>query len=374
MSGSCIFHISANRYSANNTEHHTFKIWQELAKGFDEYHVLARNDRNRYAHKVYGKIHLHLLPSFGSGAAIFLLLSWVLPYFVWRYKPTHLLSQSPVMGGLAAAFCSRVFNVPLFVEFHGSSYFQVSRPGVKGLIEYFANRSLAPVSLRLSKRIRSLSDEMTSKILDTYGAGLGQKIITIPVRVDLEAFCSVKDSYDVGDPLKIIMVGSLCANKNQEKLIHDLASSDLKVYLTLAGDGPLRNYLESLAESLSPRISVNFTGNMSHRDLSQLLASQDIYVHYSHFEGTPRAVLEAMAVGVPVITADYPYMRGMVCDGVDALVIRKPAKDELIEAIKRLVGSRGLRESLGEGGKNLVQSRFDSRKVYELYRQSILGM
>ena len=44
-----LLHISANTYPLlNGKHHHTKNIWQELAKGFDEYHILARNETNRY--------------------------------------------------------------------------------------------------------------------------------------------------------------------------------------------------------------------------------------------------------------------------------------------------------------------------------------
>lgn len=373
MKSTRLFHISGNRYSPVSFDHHTFRIWEELAKGFDSYHVIARNVDNRYSYVAHGKIHLHLLPSCGKRMGVFFFLSWVLPYFVWRYRPTHLLAQSPVMGGVAAAFCSRVFNVPLFVEIHGASYFEVSKPGIKGLVEHFLYRALSPYAFKRCARIRSLSSDMTDRILKVYGPHLKQKIVMIPVRVDVSIFKGSRTNYKVMGPLKVMMVGSLCENKNQIQLVHDLGSAGIDIELTLAGEGPCRDSLELLASRDSDNVRIMLVGQLNHECLREVLACQDVYVHYAHSEGTPRAILEAMALMVPVITVDYPYMRGVVEDGENVLLISKPDPIQLAGAIRRLIGSERLRQKLGENGRRLVHEKFESDKVFEMYRNEILG-
>ena len=73
-----ILHISANTYpNLDGKEHHTKKIWKELAKDVSEYHVLARSQCN-FSHTVEGNIHLHLIPKqTHSKSRVFILSSWL---------------------------------------------------------------------------------------------------------------------------------------------------------------------------------------------------------------------------------------------------------------------------------------------------------
>ncbi|GAA0841509.1 hypothetical protein GCM10009113_08090 [Marinobacter szutsaonensis] len=200
------------------------------------------------------------------------------------------------------------------------------------------------------------------------------KIVTIPVRVDTSIFDIKKENYKLHSSLKIMMVGALSERKNQVQLVHDLKSTGLNIELTLAGDGPLRSSLELMANEASSNVRVRLTGQVNHQQLCEVLSGQDCYIHYSHSEGTPRAILEAMALNIPVITVDYPYMRGIIEDGRNALIMSRPEPDQLARALSTLVESEELRKNLAENGRKLIESRFDSKKVFAIYRDSILNM
>ena len=67
-----LLHISANTYPPLDGKHHfTKEIWKELAKGFDEYHVLARSETNNYSYSNEGNIHLHLVPRLTQKSKVF---------------------------------------------------------------------------------------------------------------------------------------------------------------------------------------------------------------------------------------------------------------------------------------------------------------
>jgi alpha-1,6-mannosyltransferase len=85
------------------------------------------------------------------------------------------------------------------------------------------------------------------------------------------------------------------------------------VELVIAGDGPERARLESLAEG----VPVTFFGHVSDRSaLADLLRSSDILVMPSASEGYPNAVLEALACGLPVVASDVPGIRAAAGVGV----------------------------------------------------------
>ena len=315
MSRKVLFHISANQYEITSTRHHTFKIWEELSKGFDEYHVFARNKSMKFARAKFGNIYVHLIPSFGKRGLVFFFLSWLLPFYILKYRPSHLLAQCPVMGGIVGAVCSMVFGISLFVELHGKHYFEQARAGVIGRVEHCFYRLLSVFSFRQAKKIRVLSRDMFDKFISVYGVEYSKKTVIIPVRVDLRNFLP-KEHYVKRDKLRIVNIGRLCSNKNQIGLLEDLKSfSDCPLEIILIGDGEDLNRIKLFQMELPEHINIRCCGAITHEEIAKILLDCDIYVHYSISEGTPRAILEAMAVGLPVITSDSGFMKDVFMHG-----------------------------------------------------------
>jgi glycosyltransferase involved in cell wall biosynthesis len=123
--------------------------------------------------------------------------------------------------------------------------------------------------------------------------------------------------------LRIICVGSYIPLKNHLALIEDVANL-ADVSLTIVGGGPLRAAYEQQITQLRLQARVKLVPWMSQHDLAVLLAKHDAYVHYSTTEGLSRAILEAMAVGLPVVATRVGFVDGVLLDGVNALVLDKP--------------------------------------------------
>lgn len=373
MNRTCLFHISANHYGPFPTQHHTRRIWDELAKGFEEYHIIARGEGGRYVHSVEGSLHLHLLPAFGKRMWPFFFLSWILPWFILRYRPTHLLAQCPVLGGLAAACCAKLFRIPLFVELHGAHYFAPARPGWKGVFEHALYRRLSRLTFWAATRIRSLSEDMSDCVLQVYGAATYKKVVVIPNRVDLKIFHDFKKSYATGSLIRIITIGNYSKNKNHLALIEDLCKTGIDFKLTIVGSGPLREEYLHLADRLHIVGNIE-TMSLDHQSLSALLPQQDIYVHYSLSEGVSRAILEAMATGLPVVATRVGFIKGVLCDGENALVIDQPYTDGLVKSIRALAESEVLRKQLGVAARQTIEIRFEWNHVFNQYRTAIKSM
>jgi len=370
MTRTCLFHISGNQYSPFPVKHHTRRIWDELSKGFDEYHIIARGFENRYVHSIEGSVHLHLLPALSSRMWPFLFLSWLLPFFIIRYKPTHLLAQCPVVGGLAASFCSILFKIPLFVELHGAHYFVASRSNLKSKLEHIFYRVFSRITFSVADRIRSLSQDMSENLLNVYGEKVFKKVVVIPNRVDLNVFSLVKKSYKLNKPIRIITVGNYLPVKNHLSLIKDLSETKYDFQLIIAGTGPLKVEYESLADQLNIRDRITLV-KLDHQTLAELLSQQDIYVHYSLSEGVPRAILEAMAAGLPVISSRVGFIKDVLIDNENALVIDKPYSDGLRKSIRSLDESEYLREYLGKSARQTIEDRFEWNRVFDNYRTAI---
>jgi glycosyltransferase involved in cell wall biosynthesis len=98
-------------------------------------------------------------------------------------------------------------------------------------------------------------------------------------------------------------------------------------------------------------------------DVRPVIAASSVYVLPSYREGTPRSVLEAMAMGRPIITTDVPGCRETVQSGSNGFLV--PARDSvaLAGAMEQLIGDASLRAKMGEAAYALAAERFDVEVV-----------
>ena len=135
--------------------------------------------------------------------------------------------------------------------------------------------------------------------------------------------------------------------------------------LGLSGD--YEPYLRRLARELDLDSAVTFTGHVP--DASPYLQALDVLVQPGP-ESFGIALLEAMAIGVPVIAADTGGAGEIVEAGCSGLLVPAGDQPRLVEAIERLLGDRALRDRLAAAGRERVRGTFGAeRMAIELQRQ-----
>jgi glycosyltransferase involved in cell wall biosynthesis len=106
---------------------------------------------------------------------------------------------------------------------------------------------------------------------------------------------------------------------------------------------------------------VEFLGRLA--DVRPAIADCTVYVLPSYREGTPRTVLEAMAMGRPIITADAPGCRETVVDGDNGFLVPVKAVDELVAAMEKFVLFPGLVEKMGNRSRTMAEVKYDVNAV-----------
>jgi glycosyltransferase involved in cell wall biosynthesis len=177
-----------------------------------------------------------------------------------------------------------------------------------------------------------------------------RKIEVIRNGIDVERFRGTADrglhrNLAAGsDDLVFLTVARLDRQKGVDVLLRAVQS----VYgarFVIVGAGDERAQLEHAAETLGVRERVLFLGPRD--DVPALLAASDAFVLPSRFEGTPLALLEAMAAGKPVVASAIPGTDEIVADGETGLLVRPNDSDALAAALRRVVSDPGLRARLG---------------------------
>lgn len=168
-------------------------------------------------------------------------------------------------------------------------------------------------------------------------------------------------------------LGRMTAIKRVDVLLEAFAglrAVEPRAELVLAGDGPLRTTLEQQAAALGIAEHTHFVGFRTH--VGSIYAALDAIALTSANEGTPVAVIEALAAGVPAVATDVGGVSDVVPDGRAGFLVPACDADALADRLARLAREPGLRARMGAEGATWVHERYSVprlvRDVDELYR------
>jgi glycosyltransferase involved in cell wall biosynthesis len=168
-----------------------------------------------------------------------------------------------------------------------------------------------------------------------------------------------------GVPL-LLALGRLHPKKGFDVLLRALAQVE-RAWLWLAGEGELRAELEALAMSAGVADRVRFLGWRTDREA--LLAACDVCVMPSRYEPFGTVMIEAWAANRPLVVAAAAGPKGLVRDGVDALLVPIDDVGALADALRRTVSDRGLASTLAQNGHRAYVERFTEQAVVRQYLQ-----
>lgn len=107
--------------------------------------------------------------------------------------------------------------------------------------------------------------------------------------------------------------------------------------------------------------SIEFLGRLA--DVRPAIEACSVYVLPSYREGTPRTVLEAMAMGRAIVTTDAPGCRETVTHGVNGFLVSVQNAEALAQAMSRFVEEPALQQLMGENSRQLAEHKYDVHKV-----------
>jgi len=128
------------------------------------------------------------------------------------------------------------------------------------------------------------------------------------------------------------------------------------VHWILVGDGELRGELEAQAQRLGLVSHVHFTGWRD--DVAEMLALADVFVLPSESEGFGRVLVEAMAMGRPVVATNVGGIPDIVLDGETGLLVEPANAAALADAVRALVDEPARAARLGAAGRVRAESTF----------------
>ena len=209
-----------------------------------------------------------------------------------------------------------------------------------------------------------VANEKTSMLLPKgYSGHLHSGILESGV--DLEEWNRLKVCDTSDDEVKFVFTGRLVDWKCVDLLLDAFQNVSMKInaVLSIIGDGEEREKLEGKSRSLQIADKVDFLGFMPHSEIKKFLPTQDVFVLPSLRESGGNALLEAMAVGLPVITANWGGP-GLIVDSTCGIKVEPESPTAFVaglaEAMLKLAKDPELRCRLGQASRErIVAARFD---------------
>ncbi|VAX19851.1 hypothetical protein MNBD_NITROSPINAE04-1065 [hydrothermal vent metagenome] len=261
-----------------------------------------------------------------------------------------------IFGAMAAVQAKRMFRKPLIVrcgyiwtvnsEKEGDRGYSLAK---KKRIERrcFMEADICVVTTRRDKQ----------EIVNTHGIA-ENKIRIIPNYVDTEMYTPVKDSKE--DSVTVIFVGRLSEEKNLFNLLAAVEKTGRVDKLIMVGDGDLMAQLKTAAKGMQTK--VDFLGRKPTREIPGLLRQSDIFVLPSLYEGLPKALLEAMSVGLPCLGTDVRGIRDVIKHGETGWLCATDP-EAIASGLMALIDDRDLRLRLSENARRLVEENYSLDKV-----------
>lgn len=171
------------------------------------------------------------------------------------------------------------------------------------------------------------------------------------------------------DRLNLITVGRIAAIKNYKLLIQALAlavAENPDIYLVFVGDGPEMKSVQELTETTGIQHHVKFLGFRT--DVEELLLKSDVFVLSSNYEGVSIAILEAMSIGMPVISTSVGGVPETVVDNVTGYLVNPGDVLAYKDAILKLDNERMTLNEMGKAGQSHFYQLFHEDIVIEKYK------
>lgn len=281
-------------------------------------------------------------------------------------KPDYMMGYTikPVIYGLLAA---KIANVPhrfalitgLGYAFQGAEAQNYKKSNLQKLMHQLYSTALASAQIvffqnpddeALFKKMNILKPTASTKVVNGSGVDISEyNVLPFPI------------SNNEPSP-RFLLIARLLGDKGVReyaqaailvKAKYPQAQFDLVGWIDDNPDSIQQQELDSWVDEEL----FNFWGKLS--DVKPAISKCSVYVLPSYREGTPRTVLEAMAMGRPIITTDAPGCRETVIDGCNGYLVPVKTINELAAAMEKLILKPDLITTMGAASRRLAEDKFD---------------
>ena len=287
----------------------------------------------------------------------YLLQAVTLAHYFRKQKIQHIHAHFATLASYMALSIHLLTGIPYSFTTHA-----------KDIYTDEVDQSLLARKIEGTKFVVTVSDFNQKYLSNLFQGRFDHKILRIYNGLDLEIF---KEDSLPREPNLILSVGRLIPKKGFEYLIgacQILKEKGLDFKCKIIGEGGQRNVLEQELKERGVDDRVEFLGSKTQDEVirwmrrSTLLCLPCIVADNGDRDALPTVLLEALALGLPVVSTRVTGIPEIVEDGKEGLLVEEKDQSALSQAIVRLLDNPGLRENFSKNGVLKVKERFSVQK------------
>lgn len=211
--------------------------------------------------------------------------------------------------------------------------------------------------------------------------GIMNRIDVIRCGIDIDRF-SPRRKIEIDDGIKLLTVTRLVEKKGLEYLIKaiPIVIKQMPDFdLTIVGSGPLNDHLHQLVHDLKLEEYIQFKGDQSDFQLMHYYENAEMFIlpciiaENGDRDGIPVAIMEAMAMELPVISTTVSGIPELVEDGVSGILVSQKDEKAIANAIIKLHKDKKLRLEMGENGRKIIENKYnivsESEKLIKIFNK-----
>ena len=268
---------------------------------------------------------------------------------------SHIHAHFATYPALTAMTVSKLTGIPFTFTTHAHDIFLDK----KLLLEKSIN----------AKDIIAISDFNRKYITDHCKNGVASKIKVVHCGIDLNEFAFSHEKTETGENV-IIGIGRLSKMKGFDYLVKacGLIKARIPFKCYIIGEGPMRNELEGLIGTLGLDKQVILTGVLDSSQIKNMLGKATVFSLPSIWDdedgqdGIPVVLMEAMAMGIPVVSTRISGIPELIEDGKAGFLVEPKNVKELADKLYSIITDKTLREKFSANGRRKVEQGFDINK------------
>lgn len=223
-------------------------------------------------------------------------------------------------------------------------------------------QSLLEAKVRASSFVVAVADYTSAQLIRMLPLELWGRVHVIRCGIDLGG--SQKVDRRGGDPFRVLMVARISPEKGHGvalEALRLLLDRGRSVHLEVVGPGNFELSFGSMIDDLDLRGAVSVSGALPPAGVADRMRESDLFCLPSFAEGLPVVLMEAMAVGLPVVASGISGIPELVRHEITGLLVAPARPDLLADAIQRMIDEPDFRESLATAGRTAVELLHNAR-------------
>ncbi|MGI6314842.1 MAG: glycosyltransferase family 4 protein [Patescibacteria group bacterium] len=285
-----------------------------------------------------------------------LIYSFLLPFFYKKeLKKIAVYKTNQMSGAWTAVLAKKLFKKKLIVRC-GYEWLDFLKRDNKNKFLLFIIKKIEKFVYKNADKIIITSKKDQEFIINNFKIN-PEKIVVINNYIDTNLF--IKKENNKNKKNKLVFVGRFNQQKNLFNLLE--AVNNLKVELNLIGSGGLEKELKEKAKNIK-MAQINFLGNILNENLPEKLNENEIFVFPSLYEGNPKALLEAMSVGLAILTTKVKGIREIVKHKENGYLVETNS-DSIKKGLEELLNNDELRNKISRNARKTIEENFSFEEI-----------